>query len=99
MVPTRTDAAIGAWTRQRSLDDALAALAVARVPAGKVFTIEDISHNEQYRERGMMQTLHLRDGSDLKVPSVVPRLSATPGGFRGGGPQLGIPARRLNGWA
>src|SRR3546814_9503869 len=31
----------------------------------------------------------LADGSALKVPGVIPKLSATPGAFQGGGPQLG----------
>jgi formyl-CoA transferase len=83
------DAAIGAWTQQRSLDNALAALAAAKVPAGKVFTIEDIADSDQYQARGMVRTLRLGDGSDLKVPGVVPKLSLTPGDFRGGGPALG----------
>jgi len=83
------DEAIGQWTQQRGLDEALAALADVRVPAGKAFTIEDIASNEHYQARDMLQTIKLRDGSSLKVPGVVPKLSATPGGFDGGGPALG----------
>ncbi len=37
----------------------------------------------------MIRQIRLTDGSTLKVPGVVPKLSATPGNFDGGGPALG----------
>ena len=37
----------------------------------------------------MIREIRTQDGSTLKVPGVVPRLSATPGDFAGGGPTLG----------
>lgn len=83
------DAAIARWTRQRGLDEALHALAAARIPAGKIYTIEDIAGDPHYQERDMLRTIQLRDGSQLQVPGVVPKLSRTPGGFEGGGPGLG----------
>lgn len=83
------DAAIAQWTQQRPLEDALQQLANVKVPAGKVFTIKDIAENEHYQARGMIQQIELQDGSALKVPGVVPKLSATPGRFDGGGPALG----------
>ena len=83
------DQAVAAWTQARTLDDALAALAEARVPAGRVFTIKDIVQDPHYQARGMLRTVRLNDGSELKVPGVVPKLSATPGDFEGGGPDLG----------
>ena len=85
----RIDAAIAAWSSQRGMDDALEALAKAGVPAGKIFTIKDIVEDEQYRARDMIREVTLDDGSRLKVPGVVPKLSATPGDFEGGGPALG----------
>jgi len=83
------DGAIAHWTQQRGLEEALEALAGARVPAGKVFTIQDIAENAHYQARDMLRTIELKDGSSLRVPGVVPKLSATPGGFEGGGPALG----------
>ncbi len=85
----RIDEAIAAWSSQRSMDEALDALARAGVPAGKIFTVKDIVEDEQYRAREMIREITLNDGSRLKVPGVVPKLSATPGAFDGGGPQLG----------
>ncbi|VTU46051.1 CaiB/BaiF CoA transferase family protein [Variovorax sp. PBL-E5] len=83
------DEAIGAWTRTRTLDEALVALADAKVPAGKPYTVKDIVGDPHYQARGMLQKLQLPDGSALTVPGVVPKLSDTPGGFSGGGPALG----------
>lgn len=83
------DQAIAQWTRQHSLDEALAALASAGVPAGKVYTLPDIANDPHYGARGMLQRIELDDGTTLRVPGVVPRLSATPGGIPGGGPALG----------
>jgi formyl-CoA transferase len=85
----RIDQAIAEWSVQRSIDEALDDLAKAGVPAGRIFTIKDILEDEQYLARDMIKEVTLDDGSALKVPGVVPKLSATPGGFEGGGPQLG----------
>ncbi len=85
----RIDEAIGQWSVQRSIDEALDDLAKAGVPAGRIFTIKDIVEDEQYLARDMIKEVTLDDGSALKVPGVVPKLSATPGSFEGGGPQLG----------
>lgn len=85
----RIDNAIADWSRQRTMDQALEVLAKAGVPAGKIFTVKDIIEDDQYRAREMIKEIQLDDGSTLKVPGVVPKLSATPGAFTGGGPKLG----------
>ncbi|MDO8300565.1 CaiB/BaiF CoA-transferase family protein [Lacisediminimonas sp.] len=83
------DEAIAAWTRQHTLAQCLSALAAVGVPAGKIYTVKDIVEDEQYAARDMIRSVTLNDGSTLKVPGVVPKLSATPGHFNGGGPDLG----------
>jgi formyl-CoA transferase len=83
------DEAIAAWTCRFSLEEALALLGAAGVPAGKVFTVRDIVADPHYQARGMLRTVRLNDGSALQVPGVVPKLSLTPGDFEGGGPDLG----------
>jgi formyl-CoA transferase len=83
------DAVIGAWTAQRSVDDVLAALDGASVPAGRIYTVADIAADPHYRARGMLQDVLLDDGSTLTVPGIVPKLSATPGGHRRNAPTLG----------
>ncbi len=83
------DAEIEAWTRQHRPDEVLDALGRADVPASRIYTIRDIVDDAQYRARAMIREARLADGSTLKVPGVVPKLSATPGDFAGGGPALG----------
>ena len=85
----RLDNAISAWTATRPLDTCLSLLAQAGVPAGKVYTVKDIVEDSHYQARDMLCDITLDDGSTLKVPGVVPKLSATPGRFDGGGPALG----------
>ena len=83
------DQAIGQWAQSHTMEQALAQLATAGVPAGRIFTVKDIVNDPHYQARDMLRTIELRDGSTLRVPGVVPKLSATPGGFSGGGPELG----------
>jgi formyl-CoA transferase len=71
------------------VDEALAVLDAASVPAGRIYTVADIAADPHYRERGMLQELKMDDGSTLAVPGIVPKLSATPGGHRRNAPRLG----------
>ena len=82
------DDQIEAWTRARSPDDVLGAMERADVPASKIYTIRDIVADAHYQARQMIRTVDTQSGP-LKVPGVVPKLSATPGGFDAGGPALG----------
>ena len=83
------DAAIGAWTAQRSVDDVLAALDGASVPAGRIYTVADIAADPHYAARSMLQQVQMDDGTHLTVPGIVPKLSATPGSHRRNAPTLG----------
>ena len=66
----------------------LAAMERADVPASRIYTIRDIVADAHYQARGMIREIATGQGT-LKVPGVVPKLSATPGDFSGGGPALG----------
>jgi formyl-CoA transferase len=83
------DAAIEAWTSPRSVAEVLAVLGDARVPAGKVYTARDIAEDPHYRARNMILTQQTRDGDELEVPGVVPKLMGTPGSVRSAAPRLG----------
>jgi len=83
------DGVIGAWTAQRSVDEVLAALDSASVPAGRIYSVADIAADPHYRARGMLDEVYLDDGSLLTVPGIVPKLSATPGRHRRNAPTLG----------
>ena len=83
------DEQIEQWTRARSPHDVVGAMEAAHVPASRIYTVRDIVTDAQYAARDMIRHVRLDDGSDLAVPGVVPKLSATPGGFDRGGPRLG----------
>jgi formyl-CoA transferase len=83
------DAAIALWSSGRTVREALALLSEARVPASRIYTARDIAHDPQYHARGMIQRLTTRDGYDIQVPGIVPKLSATPGAIRSAAPRLG----------
>jgi len=83
------DGEIEQWTSARSPDDVVAAMQAADVPASRIYTVRDIVTDAQFAAREMIRHVRLDDGTDLAVPGVVPRLSATPGGIDGGGPRLG----------
>jgi formyl-CoA transferase len=83
------DAAIGEWAARHSVDEVLAALEGASVPAGRIYTVADIAADPHYQARGMLQPVTLDDGSTLTVPGIVPKLSTTPGGHRRNAPSLG----------
>jgi formyl-CoA transferase len=83
------DAAIGVWTATRSVAEVLAVLNEARVPAGKVYTAQDIAEDPHYRARDMILTQQTREGYEVEVPGIVPKLMGTPGAIRSAAPRLG----------
>jgi formyl-CoA transferase len=83
------DAAITAWTEPRPVAEVVAALQAASVPVGRIYTVKDIAEDPHYRARGMIQDAVTPDGLPLKVPGVVPLLSATPGRVEPHAPTLG----------
>ncbi len=83
------DAAISAYTAQHSLDDVLTAMNAAGVPAGKSYDAADIANDPHYQARDMILNATLADGSVVKVPGIVPKLSKTPGQITRAAPALG----------
>jgi formyl-CoA transferase len=83
------DAAIGQWTLGLTVDEVLAALDKASVPAGRIYTVADIAADPHYQARGMLSEVRMDDGSSLAVPGVVPKLSRTPGSHRRNAPAIG----------
>lgn len=83
------DAVIGEWTGARDREAVIRVLGKAGVPVGKIYSVADIAADSQYRSRDMILDIEDRDGNALKVPGIVPKLSATPGGVRHRAPALG----------
>jgi crotonobetainyl-CoA:carnitine CoA-transferase CaiB-like acyl-CoA transferase len=85
----RIDAAISAWTAERSLDEVLLALNEARIPAGKIYDAADIASDPHYLARDMLLQSTLDDGTPVTLPGIVPKLNTTPGQVRSRAPRLG----------
>jgi formyl-CoA transferase len=83
------DAAIEAWTLTRTATEVLAVLGEAKVPAGRAYTAKDIACDPHYRAREMILRQPTRDGYELEVPGIVPKLLGTPGAIRSSAPRLG----------
>ena len=71
------------------MNDVLAALDQASVPAGRIYTVADIAADPHYKARGMLQDVQMDDGSVLTVPGIIPKLSRTPGSHRRNAPSIG----------
>ncbi|MBR0747818.1 CoA transferase [Bradyrhizobium japonicum] len=83
------DAAITAWTSQRTMDEILAHLDAADVPAGRIYSVADIVEDPHYAAREMILSTELPGDVTVKMPGIAPKLSDTPGAVRWPGPTLG----------
>jgi formyl-CoA transferase len=54
-----------------------------------VYTAKDIAEDPHYRARDMILTQQTRDGYEVEVPGIVPKLMGTPGAIRSSAPGLG----------
>lgn len=85
---SQIDAVIAAWTRandsatiRRILDD-------ISVPGGPIYSIADMTADPHFNGRGLFEQVEI-DGKPLKIPAILPRLTATPGATQWPGPKLG----------
>lgn len=83
------DQAIGVWAKTMGTDQALQLLDSVAVPAGKIYTVADIASDPHYKARGNIEHIQMRDGTILDVPSVIPKLSRTPGSIKTLAPDIG----------
>ena len=80
---------IDRWVRSLPLDEVLAVLQRAEVPASRIYSAEDMFADPQFLARDMLQSARLPDGKEFRMPGIVPKLSETPGSTEWIGPQLG----------
>jgi formyl-CoA transferase len=85
----RIDDAIAAYTSRFSQEEILREMEKAEVPAGRIYSAADIAADPHFQARGMIESVIAGDGEPLKVPGIVPKLSATPGRIRSAAPKLG----------
>jgi formyl-CoA transferase len=87
------DAAIGVWTATLPSSEALALLDTAGVPAGPIYTAQDIVNDPQYAARNMIQSFDVSTGEevikDVGFPGIVPVIGGTSLPIRTLGPDLG----------
>jgi formyl-CoA transferase len=83
------DDAIQSWCGARPIEEALGALQAADVPVSRIYSVADMMADAQFAARGMIEQQQLPDGTPLKVPAIVPKLSVTPGQTSWLGPRLG----------
>ena len=89
------DQAIGDWSERHTVTDALAQMGAASVPAGRIYDIADIAADPHYRARDMILKQGTRQGFDVEVPGIVPKLLSTPGAIRSPAPLLGEHTRGI----
>ena len=78
------------WCGSQPRDDVLARCFAAGAPAGPLNNIADIFGDRQFHARRNLVAIDDDDlGETIIVPSVLPRLSETPGEIRSLGPKLG----------
>jgi succinyl-CoA---D-citramalate CoA-transferase len=83
------DELISGWTRLRTAEEVLEVMREASVPAGKLFTAEDMLADEHYAARQNIVEVEDPEIGPFPMQNVVPRLSETPGRVRWTGPKLG----------
>lgn len=83
------DALVQGWTLTKTIDELIALLEDAGVPAGRVFTAPDILADPHYDAREMVLRKVSAQGWELPMSGVVPKFSRTPGSVRDVGPELG----------
>lgn len=92
------DEAIACWVGAKPRQDVLKILDDAGVPAGPIFTAEDIIGSEQYLARGMLQPLDVDTGNgtaSVQFPGIVPLLGEHSLPVRAAGPDLGEHTREV----
>lgn len=91
------DAAIEAWTRRHTYAEIYETLDRAGVPVGPIYSIAEIRQDPHYQARGMFEEADLGDGDKVKLPTLIPKLSATPGRTTWIGPPLGAHKEEIYG--
>lgn len=87
------DTAIGEWSATLTSADALEILDAAGVPAGPIYTAEDIAAEPQYTARNMIQKFDVSTGEEILenvgFPGIVPVIGGASLPIRSLGPDLG----------
>jgi crotonobetainyl-CoA:carnitine CoA-transferase CaiB-like acyl-CoA transferase len=91
------DAAVTAWVGERTRDEVLAAFEAAQAAAAPVYDAGDILADPHFRARGTIASIDDADVGTLRLPSVLARLSETPGEIRWSGREHGADSAEVLG--
>jgi crotonobetainyl-CoA:carnitine CoA-transferase CaiB-like acyl-CoA transferase len=83
------DAVVGAWVATQTREEALKAFADAAVTAAPVYDIPDLMDDPHTVARGIFEELPDAELGWVQMHAPVPRLSATPAGYRRPAPHIG----------
>jgi len=83
------DEVIQDWIGRRTTEEVLAAFAEHEGAIAPIYSIADIFKDPQYEARGTIATVDHPKLGPIRMPSVIPRLTATPGKIRHPGGELG----------
>jgi formyl-CoA transferase len=86
---SEVDGLVASWALQRSVDEALAALTEAGLPAAPVRTYAEAAADPLTEARAMLQPTEQQDGSVAPITGPAAKLSRTPTRVRHGAPALG----------
>ncbi|MCZ4303817.1 CaiB/BaiF CoA-transferase family protein [Zoogloeaceae bacterium G21618-S1] len=77
------------WVGRHDGQVVLDTLKAADVPVSNIYSVADMFADPQYLARHMIERVRLPGGESLAIPSVMPKLTATPGATEWIGPPLG----------
>jgi crotonobetainyl-CoA:carnitine CoA-transferase CaiB-like acyl-CoA transferase len=83
------DAVVGGWVAVQTQEEALKAFADAAVTAAPVYDIADLMADPHVVQRGIFEALPDAELGWVQMHAPVPRLSATPAGYRRPAPRIG----------
>jgi len=89
------DEMIGEWTTTLPGRASLKRLSDFGVPAGEIFTAENMLADDHYAARDMVLRRTNRDGVDVPMTGIVPKFTRTPGDVGSAGPALGEHTERV----
>ena len=82
------DDALSCWCKKQISTKVLETLDLHDVPSGPIYNAEDMIHDPHFIERGLFESVKVKNKL-LKIPSMVPKLSKTPGSTLWAGPEIG----------
>lgn len=77
------------WFEGQTFEEAKAKCDAAGVPISKVYTMQDIFDDPQYKARNNILEMPCEEFGSIKMPNVCPVLTETPGKVKWSGPKMG----------